>query len=148
MGEPYFCPWPEVCVGKEAIESWCSKSRGAVKSNPRGDNMSKPKTKNPIWQFLCEILGDRDLATNTIGACLLIAMFLFVVVAVFLGMMKPDIIANAFTLILGYFFRHIAPAQEVPVHFSDSANDGPRQLGAPLNQGSCKHCKKTDERSK
>ena len=41
---------------------------------------------------------------NGVGASLLVAMFLFLVVAIFIGIVKPDVIASAFTLILGYFF--------------------------------------------
>jgi hypothetical protein len=95
-------------LAKKRLNRGARKSRDAVKSNPPGDNMSKHKTTNPFWKILIEILRDNQMARNTVSACLLIAMFLFMVVAVFRGMMKPDIIASAFTLILGYFFGHIA----------------------------------------
>jgi len=62
----------------------------------------------PKKNWLLDILQDRQAAASAIGACLLLAMFLFLVVAIFLGMIKPDVIVSAFTLILGYFFGHIA----------------------------------------
>ena len=100
-------------MAKKRLNQGAQKSRRAVKSNLGGDVTSNPKKslfmKIPLMAILLmEVLRDRQAATSAIGACLLLAMFLFMVVAVFLGMMKPDIIANAFTLILGYFFGHIA----------------------------------------
>ena len=88
----------------ESSRSQLSKAQANRKHRKPRPSTARKGDQNP----LLKVFENRQYAASAVGAFLLIAMFAFLVVAIFLGIVKPDIIASAFTLILGYFFGQVA----------------------------------------
>jgi hypothetical protein len=56
--------------------------------------------RSRVWQVFLE----RQSVATIVGAILMIAIFVFIAVSAVIGTMVPELISNAFLVILGYFF--------------------------------------------
>ena len=80
--------------------------------------------RSRVWQSFLE----RQSVATMIGAFLLVAMFVFIVISTVLGKRVPELVSNAFLVILGYFFGNAAQVTEA----------APRSRPARPNRGCSK----------
>jgi len=68
------------------------------------------------WRIRHQTFLERQSVATIIGAILLIAMFVFIAVSVHVKTPIPELISNAFLVILGYFFGHAGTTENRRAH--------------------------------
>jgi hypothetical protein len=98
--------------GGKAVVSGSLKPAVEIAGSTELSRLEVFERRSRVWQSFLE----RQSVATMIGAFLLIAIFVFIATSTLLGKPVPELVSNAFLVILGYFFGNGAQVREAEPH--------------------------------